>query len=303
MNKVLGSLLYLLVLGFTHVTNAANCPEILSETGDLNNTYNPKPDIDDLIVPMPCGLKMVFRKVNVPGKGFWGNEQRVVDFGLFDGDLFERSQKIAISGSFSDTNDQWHYFIAKYELTVAQYISIRGLAHLDKVTSSASPLLKNRKLNKKKTQTELSKPVSFFNLTEYQAFVEGYNQWLFEAGNRQRLKSIPTYNKMPGFIRFPTEYEWEFAARGGMETLGTTYKDKIPFKEKDFARYAWTQENASSRVKEIRWILPNPLKIYGMFGNVSEYVQGVFRPELWQGKPGGYIAKGGNSGMKREPVT
>lgn len=287
----------------TQLSSADDCPKILSEVEDLKETYNPKPDKEDLIISMPCGLKMVFRKVTVPGKGFWGNEQRVVEFGLFDGDLFERSQKIAISGSFSDEKDRWHYFIAKYELTIAQYLSIRGLKNLHKVVSSASPLLIKSNLKKKKMLAEISKPVSFFNLAEYQAFVESYNRWLFKSENSHHLRSMPTYEEMPGFVRFPTEYEWEFAARGGMETLGSIYNNKTPFEEKDFAKYAWTRKNASARVKRIKWKHPNPLKIYGMFGNVSEYVQGVFRPELWQGKPGGYIVKGGNSGMKKEDIN
>lgn len=302
MSKIFAIILSLLYLSFSQVSSAIECPSFLSQTGDLKDAYNPKPDADDLVLPMPCGMKMVFRKVSVPGKGFWGNEQRVVEFGLIDGGLFERSQKIAISGSFSNANDQWHYYIAKYELTIAQYLSIRGLNNIHKVLSASSPLITAKSLRKKKIKKEIEKPVSFFNLAEYQAFVEEYNQWLFQK-KQQHLKKMPVYNKMPGFIRFPTEYEWEFAARGGIKTLGSTYHNKNPFDKKDFAKYAWTRENASSRVKRIKWKLPNPLKIYGMFGNVSEYVQGIFRPELWQGKPGGYIVKGGNSGMKKEYIS
>ena len=43
----------------------------LARKADVSTTdaYNPKPSDTDIILPMPCGLSMVFKLVAVPAKG------------------------------------------------------------------------------------------------------------------------------------------------------------------------------------------------------------------------------------------
>ncbi len=45
---------------------------------DCSLLQNPKPISGDVELPMPCGLKMVFRKIIVPGQNFWGDEKRII---------------------------------------------------------------------------------------------------------------------------------------------------------------------------------------------------------------------------------
>ena len=87
--------------------------------------YNPKPAEGDLILPMPNGAEMVFRKIAVPGRSFWGSSDRIVQLGDGEGDIFEGLQRVQISGSFpAESGDFWIYYLGKYEVTKAQFAAV-----------------------------------------------------------------------------------------------------------------------------------------------------------------------------------
>lgn len=89
--------------------------------------YNPKPEAGDLVLPMPEGAELVLRPVAIPGKGFWGAQQRIVQFGDSSGGAFEGVQRTMVNGSFPDPEaDQWLIWLAKYELTKGQYVAVMG---------------------------------------------------------------------------------------------------------------------------------------------------------------------------------
>ena len=51
-------------------------------------TYDPKPAADDMVLPMPGGLEMHFRRVDVPGGDFWYDPDGTivkVEFPITDG--------------------------------------------------------------------------------------------------------------------------------------------------------------------------------------------------------------------------
>ena len=83
---------------------------------------------------------------------------------------------------------------------------------------------------------------------------------------------IDSLNKLTGrHFRFPTEAEWEFAARGGNQSKGYKYAGSNNVDE-----VAWHQYNcyrAGLPTQPVASKKPNELGLYDMSGNVNEWVQ------------------------------
>ena len=83
---------------------------------------------------------------------------------------------------------------------------------------------------------------------------------------------ISRLNRMTGKnFRFPTEAEWEFAARGGKKTQGYIYAGSNNYDD-----VAWCAENSpkyngNPMASEVAKKLPNELGLYDMSGNVQEW--------------------------------
>ncbi|MEI6174781.1 MAG: SUMF1/EgtB/PvdO family nonheme iron enzyme [Bacteroidota bacterium] len=80
--------------------------------------------------------------------------------------------------------------------------------------------------------------------------------------------------------RLPTEAEWEFAARGGVKSMGYVFAggDKID-------KIAWNDNNAKKTTHPVGTKQPNELGIYDMSGNVFEWCTDWFAEKYYKISP------------------
>lgn len=255
--------------------------------------YNPRPAEGDLVLPMPDGAEMVLRPVEVPGKGFWGARERFVQLGDASGGAFEGIQRSMVAGSFQDLpNERWIIWIGKYELTKGQFVAVMGSDAL--VEASGNPA--DRQLDQlqgRKLRQAQAMPLAWVNYQVVEDFIRAYNHWLFDPAHPERRAGLPTMDGAPGFLRLATEDEWEYAARDGLEGIKDgSFNDRVPFASRRLNEYAWHLGNARNKPRPVGLRKPNRLGIHDLYGNVHEMTAGIFRPEVWQGKPGGVPVRG-----------
>ena len=288
-----------LILGGVRPADAA-----LARKGSVNLTdaYNPQPAGDDIVLPMPCGLSMVFKLVAVPAKGFlWDMPVRpgLDDSANAERAFYDRRYNAALSGPFAleDLPAAWrkpapqgqnyYYLIAKYEVTNLQWQAVMDASCPDSQNLPA----------------DAARPVTDVSWYDAVDFTRRYTAWLL-INAPDALPRFAGDSRNVGFVRLPTETEWEYAARGG-QTAGSQQllqEDFFPLPQGDGkGDYAVYRPEGAAHIPEstarIGSRKPNPLGLYDTAGNAAEMVLDSFRFSLagrLHGSAGGFVRKGGS---------
>ncbi len=240
--------------------------------------YNPHPLPKDLILPMPCGGAMAFRPVVVPADQPLG-DRRVTLGGPDDRYGFaEGFRQDFLAGAFDVAGAAGgrQYYIGKYEVTADQYATLAGEACEPPTNMGRLP----------RTKVSWSEAIDFS---------VRYTEWLYAHAP----EALPSEDKQRGYLRLPTEAEWEYAARGGAAVSDSEFMRPLFPMDGPLAQYAWVGSPESSGFKSqpIGLLKPNPLGLYDMLGNAAEMVLDPYRLNRisrLQGQAGGIIAKGGD---------
>ncbi len=244
-----------------------------------NPLCNPKPSEGDLIIPGPQGTCFAFRAIEVEaatpmhGEIFYMGDAESEDFRT-------PVTKVMVGGTFASEEDenQWFYYLGKYEITRGQYRAVMGALPVS---------LKDTEANAEKDSLPVTN-VSYFEAIQ---FMDKLNQWFYANA----LDAMPTAGRFPGFVRFPSEAEWEFAARGGKKVDKTLFEAATVYGDK-LGAHEWFGGHKSShgKIKKIGLLSPNPVGIHDMLGNVQEMTLSQYQVRYYEGRSGGFASRGGS---------
>lgn len=256
--------------------------------------YNPNPLPDDVILPMPCGGAMAFRRVLTPNTdGVIGDVPVILGQQGTNQPFLDGLRRSYVSGAFpaQDGSTRGQFLMAKYELMEAQY----------DVLTLASPEACPQRVGRRKALPQIG-----LSKTELDRLAEVYTLWLLQHA----IEHLPKAGDTIGYIRLPTEEEWEFAARGGLAVSEAEFRAPRPPIPDGQSYNEYIAHNGSDstggELNLIGTLKPNPLGLHDMLGNAWEIVGSPFalvRHGRLHGQAGGIVRRGGGVNWPLAEVT
>ncbi len=157
---------------------------------------------------------------------------------------FERCQALARRDARPGflVNIQEPYYLGKYEVTQGQWKKVMGM----------NPSF--FKADRVEGDTDRH-PVEGVSWEQAQEFI-------------RKLNALDT----SAVYRLPTEFEWEYAARAGADTLLSWEETR---------KQAWIQDTDKGSTQPVGQMKPNPWGLYDMLGNVWEWVEDYYNGKVF----------------------
>lgn len=323
-------LLVFFTLFFSAKVQAAICQPLKMGDESARAWFDPVASLNEFMLPISINwtklergerfsfsnFGIVLKTVPLSGESFFGDEKAEFRIGSKTPTLFETRFNVRIGSALLKEERSPFLLLGKYEISLAQYAAVMGDGDLAAGTAAYILASKANQVGdlrafaarngecagilSKKVHSELSKPVIGLPPERIRTFIRKLNLTCFAHEACSKILGELSQNpNVPAFFRLPSEYEWEYIARGGLSVgYGRLDMNQLERDVPNIPVNASLSDFAVHGEQNIQPIgsLESLHGFHDLFGNAEELTGSMFLSETLFGAAGGIVARGGHSG-------